>query len=131
MPAYTASRIGDVLNDAGKAVRGARILVMGVAYKPDVGDVRESPALRVIAKLRRRGAEIDFHDPYVETITVAGEVLTRVELTDVVLAEADCVVLLTPHRVYDLNRIASLATRIFDSHDAYGPDGRPANVVRL
>jgi UDP-N-acetyl-D-glucosamine dehydrogenase len=131
MPAYTASRVGDVLNDAGLAVRGARILVLGVAYKPDVGDVRESPALKVIAKLRRRGAELDFHDPYVETITVGGDVLTRVELTDSVLAGADCVVLLTPHRDYDLGRIAVQATRIFDSHDAYGPDGRPANVVRL
>jgi UDP-N-acetyl-D-glucosamine dehydrogenase len=131
MPAYTASRIGDLLNDAGRSVRGARILVLGVAYKPDVGDVRESPALKVIAKLRRRGAEVEFHDPYVEAVTVAGEVLTRTELTDAVLAGADCVVLLTPHRVYDLGRIALNATRIFDGHDAYGPDGRPGNVVRL
>jgi UDP-N-acetyl-D-glucosamine dehydrogenase len=131
MPTYTASRIGDVLNDAGRAVRGARVLVLGVAYKPDVGDIRESPALKVIAKLRRRGAEVDFHDPYVDTVTVDGEVLTRVELTDSALADADCVALLTPHRAYDLGWIAVRANRIFDSHDSYGPDGRPANVVRL
>jgi UDP-N-acetyl-D-glucosamine dehydrogenase len=131
MPTYTASRIGDLLNDAGLAVRGARVLVLGVSYKPDVGDVRESPALKVIAKLRRRGAEVEFHDPYVEAVTVAGEVFTRVELTDTVLAGAHCVVLMTPHRAYDLGRIAVHATRIFDSHDAYGPDRRPAKVVRL
>jgi UDP-N-acetyl-D-glucosamine dehydrogenase len=63
MPAYVASRIGDALNDAGKAVRGARILVLGVAYKVDVGDVRESPAIKVMKHLYRRGADVSFHDP--------------------------------------------------------------------
>ena len=66
MPGYVAARIGEALNEVGKAVKGAKILVLGVSYKPDVGDVRESPALRVMAALHRRGARVCFHDPFVD-----------------------------------------------------------------
>jgi UDP-N-acetyl-D-glucosamine dehydrogenase len=130
MPGYVAGRIGDALNEQGRAVKGARILVLGVAYKPDVGDVRESPATLVIGHLRRRGAVVSFHDPHVDQITVGSETLTSVPLDDATLGEVDCVALLTPHRVLDLDRIAGAARLVFDARNAYGQDKRP-NVIPL
>jgi UDP-N-acetyl-D-glucosamine dehydrogenase len=130
MPAYVASRIGDALNDAGKAVRGARILVLGVAYKVDVGDVRESPAIKVIKHLHRRGADVSFHDPYVDEVKVNGDVLACSELTPEALTASDCVAILAPHTAFDFDLIAGHARLIFDARNAY-PHERPANVVRL
>jgi UDP-N-acetyl-D-glucosamine dehydrogenase len=130
MPGYVATRIGDVLNEAGKPVKRARILVLGVAYKSDVGDVRESPALRVMTILYRRGADIVFNDPHAPEVQVNGMHLTSTDLTQRELAKADCVALLTPHHAYDLDWIAGHAPLIFDARNAYGPDRRP-NVVRL
>jgi UDP-N-acetyl-D-glucosamine dehydrogenase len=130
MPSYVATRIGDVLNDAGKPVKRARILVLGVAYKSDVGDVRESPALRVMTILYRRGAHVVFNDPHAPEVHVNGTYLTSTELTQRELAKADCVALLTPHHAYDLDWIAAHAPLIFDARNAYGSDRRP-NVVRL
>jgi UDP-N-acetyl-D-glucosamine dehydrogenase len=130
MPGWVASRIGDALNDVGKPVRGARILVLGVAYKPDVGDVRESPALEVMTHLRRRGATLDFHDPYVGSAIVAEAVLTRTDLTRRALARSDCVAILTPHKAYDLEWIGENANLIFDARNAFNGQRR-ANVVQL
>ena len=130
MPAYVASRIADALNDHGRAMKGAHIVVLGVAYKPDVADVRESPALRVMSVLEKRGAKVSFHDPYVETVTYNGTSLTRTELTTRALTQADCVALLTPHQAYDLVWIASNADLVFDARNAFGSK-RPGNVIRL
>ncbi|HXF56620.1 MAG TPA: nucleotide sugar dehydrogenase [Actinomycetota bacterium] len=130
MPAYVAARIGEALNEAGRALKGADILVLGVSYKPDIGDVRESPAVRVMYHLLRRGARVSFHDPYVPEVAVNGRALARADLTNRAVANADCVALLTPHRAYDLDWIASRARLVFDARNAYGPDRRP-NVVRL
>ena len=130
MPAYVASRIGETLNDQGKAVKGANILLLGVAYKADVGDIRESPALKVMAHLYRRGAKISFHDPYVPSVSVNGLAIHRSELTQRALASKDCVAILTPHGTYDLDWVARSAGLIFDARNAFGPDRRP-NVVRL
>ena len=130
MPRYVATRVGDVLNDVGKSVKGARILVLGVAYKPDVGDVRESPALKVMTELTRRGAIVAYHDPYVPSISVNGGILTSTELTDRAVAAADCVALLTPHAAYDLDWLAQKAQLIFDARNAFADDRR-ANVIRL
>jgi UDP-N-acetyl-D-glucosamine dehydrogenase len=130
MPTYVASRIGDALNDAGKAVRGANILVLGVAYKVDVGDVRESPAIKVMTHLHRRGADVSFHDPHVDEVKVNGDVLARSELTREALTASDCVTILTPHTAFDFDWIAGHARLIFDARNAY-PHERPANVVRL
>jgi UDP-N-acetyl-D-glucosamine dehydrogenase len=129
MPAYVASRVGDLLNQVGKAVKGARILVLGVAYKPDIGDVRESPALKVMAALSRRGATVEFHDPHVEYISLEGKLIERTELCDRAVEEADCVAILTPHRAYDLEWVAGRASLIFDAQHAYRQE-RP-NVVSL
>ena len=130
MPGWVAARIGEALNEHAKPLKGARVLVLGVAYKPDVGDVRESPSLRVMAALDRRGAKVAFHDPFVDQVTVAGRRLARTELGARAVAGADLVALLTPHAAYDLDWLARTATLLFDARDAFG-GGRPPNVVRL
>ena len=130
MPAYVAARIGDALNDRGRALKAARVLVLGVSYKPDVGDVRESPALRVMSILARRGADVEFHDPFLESVH-AGEVrYQRSDLSGKILTSADCVALLTPHSAYDLDWIAEQAPLVFDARNAY-EDQKLENVVRL
>jgi UDP-N-acetyl-D-glucosamine dehydrogenase len=130
MPVWVAARIGEALNEHGKALKGARVLVLGVAYKPELGDTRESPALQVMSLLERRGVELAFHDPYVEEVRVNGRPRFRTELAERVVAEADCVALLTPHGVYDLDWLARTAALLFDARNAYGPRDHP-NVVRL
>lgn len=130
MPAYVATRVGDALNEVGKPVKDSEVLVLGVAYKPGVGDVRESPALKVINILKRRGASVTFHDPYVETIAVDAGLLSRTELTQRAVCNADCVALLTPHDSYDLDWVAQHATLVFDARNAYADEKRP-NVVTL
>jgi UDP-N-acetyl-D-glucosamine dehydrogenase len=130
MPAYVASRIGDALNEVGKAVKGADILVLGVTYKPDVGDMRESPALKVMSALHRRGARLAFHDHYIQTVEFNGGGLTCTDLSHRAIEAADCVALLTPHSSYDLEWVAAHARLIFDARNAFGPEHH-ANVVRL
>jgi UDP-N-acetyl-D-glucosamine dehydrogenase len=130
MPSYVASRIGDALNDVGKAVKEAKILVLGVTYKADVGDIRESPALQLLGALHRKGATIAFHDPFVEEVPVNGEVVPRTELTLRAISSADCVALITPHRTYDLDWILQHAALVFDARNAYGAT-RHQNVTRL
>jgi UDP-N-acetyl-D-glucosamine dehydrogenase len=130
MPSYVAGRIAETLNDAGKAVRGANIHVLGVAYKPEVGDARESPAIKVMAQLDRRGAKVTFSDPFVESVEVNGRDLVRTDLSRRVVSTADCVAVLTPHRGFDLEWVSEHARMIFDARNAYGPRQVP-NVVRL
>ena len=130
MPRYVAARIGDALNDAGKPVKAARILVLGVAYKPDVGDVRESPAVEVMSLLIRRGADVAFSDPHAPHVPVNGMTMNSADLTQREISRADCVALLTPHHAYDLDWIADHAALVFDARNAFGADRRP-NVVRL
>jgi UDP-N-acetyl-D-glucosamine dehydrogenase len=130
MPGYVAQRVGESLNDVGKAVRGASVFVLGVSYKPDVGDVRESPALKVMTHLFRRGARVTFHDPFVPSVVLGGTQLPRSRLDRHSLEKADCVALLTPHKSYDLDWLAEHAPFIFDARNAFGPDRR-SNVVRL
>lgn len=130
MPAYVAARIGEALNEHGKAVKGANILVLGVAYKADVGDVRESPAVKVINQLKKRGAHVAFHDPHVASVGVNGDLMSRVQLTQRVVVASDCVAVMTPHRAYDLEWVAGHASLVFDARNAFGSD-QWANVVRL
>jgi UDP-N-acetyl-D-glucosamine dehydrogenase len=130
MPAYVARRIGDVLNEQGKAVNGAKVLVLGVSYKADVGDTRESPALQVMTHLVRRGARLAFHDPYVDAVAFDGSQLTRTALSARSLADSDCVAILTPHKAYDLDWISDHAELIFDARNAFNSNRRE-NVVRL
>jgi UDP-N-acetyl-D-glucosamine dehydrogenase len=130
MPGWVAARIGEALNEHAKPLKGARVLILGVAYKPDVGDVRESPSLRVMSALARRGVKLAFHDPLIEAVTVDGKRLPRSELTARAVAGADLVALLTPHSAYDLDWLANTAALVFDARNAFGSLHR-AKVVRL
>jgi nucleotide sugar dehydrogenase len=134
MPVHVAHRIADALSDRGVPLRGAKILALGVTYKPDVGDLRESASTEVLARLVRKGADVSFHDPFVETVEEHGLRLTRVDPTPEALAAADCVALLTPHSTYDLADLARHARLLFDARGAYaahGPARRFPNVVSL
>jgi UDP-N-acetyl-D-glucosamine dehydrogenase len=118
MPAHVARRIVDALNERGVSVRNARILVLGVTYKPDVGDIRESAAVAVLAKLLQRGAQITYNDPFVSEITSGGVTLRSTDITPAALRAADCVALLTPHQSFNLDEIIAGASFIFDARNA-------------
>ena len=101
MPRFAVGKVQDALNEAGKPVKGSRVLVLGVAYKPDIDDLRESPALDVIHLLRQKGALVSYHDPYVPAFQHDGWSLQSVaDLLGAVRA-ADVVVIVTNHTVYD------------------------------
>jgi UDP-N-acetyl-D-glucosamine dehydrogenase len=128
MPNYVASRIADALNENGKALKGAKILVLGVTYKPDVGDMRESPVLKVMTRLKGRGARVGFHDPYVDSLSINGSMSKRTDLSLRAVSGADCVALLTPHSAYDLEWLGEHASLIFDARNAYGSSRKPTVV---
>ncbi len=130
MPDYVVSKVGDALNDERKALNGSRILVLGAAYKRDVGDVRESPALDVIHLLRGRGADVAYNDPHIPTMRLDGYQLSSVELSAEVVAAADCVVVVTDHSAYDWEWLAANARLIVDTRNAVDSSGA-ARVVRL
>jgi UDP-N-acetyl-D-glucosamine dehydrogenase len=131
MPAYVVNLIGEALNGERKAVNGSRILVLGVAYKPNVGDVRESPALDVIHLLAERGADIQYHDPYVADLSQDGFDLQSVALTPTALAEADCVVIVTNHQDFDYACIAQYAPLVVDTRNALHGIASTGRVVTL
>jgi UDP-N-acetyl-D-glucosamine dehydrogenase len=111
MPYFCLEKVEQALNDAGKAVRGARILVLGVSYKPGVGDIRESPALKIIELLQKRGADVRYHDPYVAELPSLG--LRHSDLPDG-LDEADVAVIVTAHPDVDHESVARAAPRTVD-----------------
>jgi UDP-N-acetyl-D-glucosamine dehydrogenase len=129
MPDYVVGKVGDALNDERKAINGSNILVLGVAYKRDVGDVRESPALDVIHLLRGRGANVMYHDPFVPSVQLEDYELTSVDLTVDALRSADCVVVVTDHRAFDWDLIAQEARLIVDSRNAIKDRGTARVVV--
>jgi len=100
MPEFVIQRVQERLNEQGKSVNGSSILLLGVTYKPDVADLRESPALPIVKGLARRGSRVAFHDPYVDSIDVAGQTLQRVGDRDAAIEAADLVVLVQDHRDY-------------------------------
>ena len=115
MPVYTVDRAVEVLNSNGKPLKGARVLLLGVTYKPDVSDQRESPVRTVGRKLRARGAVLTYHDPYVDEWRLAGEPVRRATDLGDEVANADLVILLQDHFVYDLDRIARDARLVLDT----------------
>ena len=115
MPRYWVEKVQDALNEVEKPVKNSRILVLGVAYKRDIDDVRESPALDIIALLKEKGADVRYHDPHVPEFAYNGLQLTRVEDLDQALAAADCVVIATDHSAYDWPAIARQARLIVDT----------------
>ena len=127
MPNYVVGRIQDLLNDQSKALKGSRVLLLGVTYKPDIADLRESPALEVAELLLDKGADMVFHDPHATQFRVHGEMLQGQTDLDAALAAADVVVLLQAHKAYDLDDIASKSKVIFDTRGKLSG----ANVERL
>lgn len=118
MPAWVATRVAEALNEHGKPVRGSRLLALGVTYKADVGDLRESAPVRVLEELARRGAELSYHDPFAAVLDVNGRTLESHEPSDAAVAEADAVLLLTPHSAYDLPWLMRRARLLFDARGA-------------
>jgi UDP-N-acetyl-D-glucosamine dehydrogenase len=130
MPTYVAERVVEALNEQGKSVKDARIFALGITYKANVGDMRESASLQVLAALHKRGARITYHDPYVASINTKDLRLRRTALTDRALADADCVLLLTPHSAYDPAMLVERAALLFDAQNAIPTRSQPS-VVRL
>jgi UDP-N-acetyl-D-glucosamine dehydrogenase len=118
MPEWVVQKVADALNDMRKAARGSRVLVLGVAYKPNIDDVRESPALDVIHLLEARGAHVEFHDPFVaEFREDDGRPRKGVELSDEMLRWADAVVIVTDHKAVDYQRVVDHATLVVDTRN--------------
>jgi UDP-N-acetyl-D-glucosamine dehydrogenase len=118
MPEYVASTVGDLLNEDRLALNGANVLLLGVAYKANVSDLRESPALDVIRLLAEKGAKVSYHDPHVPEVHLDGFTAKSVELTDEVLAGADLVVILTNHTGVDYARVVAKTHRVYDTRNA-------------
>ncbi len=141
MPAYVVKLVSTALNDVKKAVNGSKILILGVAYKKDIDDMRESPALSIIDLLRARGANLVYHDPFVPEVTFdhsytigAGDALFNQELTDELMKNADCVIICTEHTGIDYKRVCELAPLIVDTRNALSEEirnGSNAKIVRL
>jgi len=130
MPEYVVSRIGEALNEAGKPLKGSRVLCIGVAYKPGVDDLRESPALEVLDRLARRGAVVSYHDPLVRQVELRDSFHDSRGLTEETLEEQDCVVVLTAHPGLDVRMVIRCATLVFDARGVTAGIDAP-NVVRL
>ena len=130
--------VADGLNDAEKAVKGSKVLLLGVAYKRDVDDVRESPALSIIDRLRAKGANVRYHDPFVKElnfedahIEASGEPLSSMPLSDDELKSTDCVIIVTDHSEIDYKRVCSLAPLIVDTRNALNGELRSASKARV
>jgi UDP-N-acetyl-D-glucosamine dehydrogenase len=131
MPAWVVSKIGDALNERAKAIRGSKILLLGLAYKKNVDDSRESPAAEIMELLRAKGAVLAYHDPHVPVFPRMREHkfdLSSVALDENALARADCVVLVTDHDAFDYELIARHAALLVDCRGRF--QERRANLVR-
>ena len=132
MPEHVVELVTSALNARRRSVNGAAILALGVAYKANVGDTRESPALEILATLRAKGAAVTYTDPWVPTAPVGGVELKSVELSDQRLAEADCVLILADHAAFDYRHVVDTAGLVVDARNAtWGIDAPADRVVRL
>jgi UDP-N-acetyl-D-glucosamine dehydrogenase len=128
MPHFVVDKIQNALNDAGKPVKGSHIHILGVAYKKDIEDLRESPALDVMLLLKRRGARLSYSDPYVPQLQLDGEELRA--QPESVAGEADCAAIITDHSAFDYPRIAAQSRLIVDTRNALKGVNSP-HIVRL
>ena len=132
MPDYVVEKVSRALNDASKAVRGSAVLILGVAYKRDINDMRESPALDIMRLLEQRGAIVTFHDPHVHAFREDDHEYRSVELTAGALGDADAVVIVTDHTVFDWQFIVDNAGLVIDTRNATGRTTRgKARIVSL
>jgi UDP-N-acetyl-D-glucosamine dehydrogenase len=135
MPRHVVQLVQDGLNSQGKPVKGSRVLVIGVAYKRDINDVRESPALGIVDQLMHKGAEVSYHDPFIAEMTVDGRgPLAGVALTDETLRACDCAIIVTDHSDVDYSRVLKLAPLVVDTRNVTRRLGLPEyedKIVRL
>ncbi|OQA12003.1 MAG: UDP-N-acetyl-D-glucosamine 6-dehydrogenase [Chloroflexi bacterium ADurb.Bin360] len=115
MPRYWVQKVQDALNDVQKSIKGSRILVLGVAYKKDISDMRESPALDIIHLLQEKGAVVSYHDPHVPAFHHDGMAMTGESDLQAALDAADCVVVATDHSAYDWADIARRSRVLVDT----------------
>jgi UDP-N-acetyl-D-glucosamine dehydrogenase len=118
MPEHVVTLVGDSLNDRRRSLKGSSVLVLGVTYKADVNDVRESPALEIIEMLVRKGANVSYADPFTPEVLANGVKLSAVDATADVIAAADCVLVLTNHSAFDYSMIAKRAALVVDTRNA-------------
>lgn len=118
MPHFVVDRVADILNDRSKPIKGSSVLVLGVAYKADVDDLRESPALDVMELLVQKGAHVTYADPHVEEVMIFDQTMHACELSDEVLAASDCVVIVTAHKAFDFDKVVQHAPVVLDMRNA-------------
>lgn len=132
MPLYVVEKVAEALNDDRKPIRGSRVVILGAAYKRDIDDVRESPALDVISLLQNRGAEVVYHDPHVPQLRVEhSQPMTSAALDEALLASADCVVIVTDHSSFNWQQIVDHSKLIVDTRNAIGARSGAARIVTL
>jgi UDP-N-acetyl-D-glucosamine dehydrogenase len=132
MPRHVIDLVAEALNERAKALKGSRVGVIGVAFKPDVQDARNSPAAEVVSGLAERGAEVDFHDPHVDSFRDAAAVVRTSTALDDLLTQSDVVVVLVRHRAVDWQRVYDKADLVVDSvNSVAGHHVRPRQVLRL
>ena len=131
MPRYVVSRILEAMNDRGKHLKGSKVLVLGVAYKPDIDDVRESPAMDVIGLMKKKGAIVEYHDPYIPHIHHEYDGWQMDSVKDMMksVKEAEAVIIITNHKEYDYKAIIESAKFVFDSRNATGKIGKNSEKV--
>lgn len=132
MPHHVVSLISDALNDEGKCIKRSKILILGVAYKKDVGDTRESPALEIMELLQEKGADMRYSDPFVPSMEIGGQVYRSVPNDVSFLEEADCTVIVTDHKAFNYQTIGKHAQLVLDTRNAMRKVTKPkARTVRL
>jgi len=131
MPDYVTQRVADALNEQGKAVKGCKALVMGVAYKRDIDDSRESPSLDIIELLMKRGATVDYHDPFIAQVATANHLMKSVPFNAAAVKKYDVAVICTDHKAIDYKMLADNCPLVFDARNATVALGKRDNVVRL
>lgn len=131
MPRYVVDRLMEALNSVRKSVRGARVLLLGVAYKKDISDVRESPALRIIEELERLGARLTFSDPFVSLVEVGGREYKGKKLTASLLKAQDLVLLITDHSDFDMKWVSTHAPLLLDTRNAARQVRDRSNIITL
>ena len=120
MPYYWVDKVQDALNDHGKPLKDSQVLVLGVAYKKDIDDVRESPALDIIELLSQKGADVRYHDPFVPDFSYNDHTFVSEPDVDAALSAADCVLIVTDHSAYDWAKIAGPARCVVDTRHVVG-----------
>lgn len=131
MPEYVVNRVMMALNDHERSVKGSKILVLGVAYKRDIDDPRESPALDIIELLTKHGAHVQYHDPYIPKVAIGEKTLGSVKLSDDMITSQDAVVITTDHTSLDYERIVNLAKLVIDTRNATQKVGYRDNIEKL